>query len=133
MATASIITLDSRGEVTDPYQKIQLLLSYMIATQASQSNIFRSAIVSVPDIIRRKGQDKIGMRSEMETVIKATFLNYFDSVNIDVTIDDTTDAANSQFSIVIAVQVTQHGKTYDIANTLAATHDKVAIVSDLVL
>lgn len=128
MATQSIITLDSRGEVTDPYQKIQLLLAYLVSTQASQSNIFRSEIVSLPDIIRRKGQDKIGMRSEIETAIRATFANYFDSVTTDVTIDDTDD---SKFSIVIRAQVTQYGQTYDMANTLAASHDKLEIVSEL--
>lgn len=133
MATNSIITLDSRGIVTDPYQKVQLLLAYLVATQASQSNVFRDSIISIPDIIRRKGQDKLGMKSEIENAIKTTFINYFDTVDVDVGIDDKTDELEGRFNIVIQAQVTQYRKTYDIANTLAASHDKIELVSELTL
>lgn len=129
MAT-SLLTLDGAGIVTDPYQKIQLILAYLLATQASQSNIFKSHVVSISDIIRRKGSQSIDMRTEVEDSIKRVFNRYFDNVDINVSIDKSNKVDKSEFDVVIQCQVTQDGKTYDVARTLSVLNDKIKLVSE---
>lgn len=128
---APLVTLDSKGVVTDPYQKIQLLLSYIVVNQQSQSTIFNSSIISISDIIRKYGQNKHMLKNTLETSLKTLFSRYFDNVEIVVNIKDATTDNKESYTLAISGQVGQDGKTYDVANSLAIANNKISLVTEL--
>lgn len=130
MATP-LVTLDGAGLITDPYQKIELILAYMVATQASQSNIFRNTSSSISDIIRRKGSRSIDMRNEIEQNIRSVFSRYFDSVDINVNIDQLNLTDKNSYDVVIQCQVTQDGQSYDVARTINVLNENIKLVAEI--
>lgn len=128
MCTA-LITLDSTGIIEDPDQKIERILTYLLTTEASQSNVHRDELISIPDTMRRYGSDIVSMKSEMENILEECFRGYFDNTMVDVTIKPS-ESDDGRLNVIIQAKVEQNGKWYDVAKALTATNDTIKIVSE---
>lgn len=128
MSTA-LITLDSRGIVEDPDQKIERILSYLLTTEASQSNIHRGQLISIPDTMRKYGHDIVSMKTEMENLLENCFRGYFDNIMVDVTIKPS-DQEDGRLNVVIQAKVEQDGRWHDVAKALSATNQTIQLVSE---
>lgn len=128
MSTA-LITLDSTGIIEDPDQKIERILTYLLTTEASQSNVHRDELISIPDTMRRYGSDIVSMKSEMENILEECFRGYFDNTMVDVTIKPS-ESDDGRLNVIIQAKVEQNGKWYDVAKALTATNDTIKIVSE---
>lgn len=125
-----VITVDSKGLINDPAQKVEWLITYLISTEASQSNVHRSGLISIHDIIRKHGHDRLEMKRAIEAALESTFDGYFDTTMVDVTTREIRDRPN-EFEVVIKCKVEQNKKWYDVANSLTVTNDKIALVTEI--
>ena len=122
--SVNIITVDSKGLISDPEAKIQWILSHLIATEASQSNLHRFENVSLVNIIRQAGNDKLLLRELMEQALKKVFDKFYDSSQVSIITKDNPDDV-SRFDLLVTVKVKQDNKWYDVADTLIVDHEKI--------
>ena len=127
--SSALITLDSRGIVEDPEQKIERILTYLLVTEASQSNVHRDQLISIPDIMRRYGSDTIEIKNAIELALENCFAGYFANVLLDVSVNPSSKN-DGTLVVVIQVKVEQDGKWYDIAKALTATNDVIRLVTE---
>ena len=122
-------TLDTKGVVSDPLMKLQWILSHLITTEQSQTNAHRNLVFSLPDLIRRTGNNEPELRRELEYRLKSTLERYFDSTIINVS---TRDLPNNgaAFEVVLRVQVLQDEQWHDLSHSLTVIRDKLEIVTE---
>ena len=127
--STSLITLDARGIVEDPDQKIERVLAYMLATEASQSNVHRDQLTSIPDIIRRHGSDMVSLKTAMENALENSLRGYFDNVLVDL---DTrlSESEPGKILMTIRAKVEQSGKWHDVAKALTSTNDTIKLITE---
>lgn len=126
----SIVTLDTRGVIDDPLTKLQWILTYLVSTETSQTNAHSNLIFSLPDAIRRHGDNEVGLRDEVQSRLQGVFERYFDSVNVDVSTNDLPNDP-SKFEIVIRARVLQNNQWYDLAHSLYVIRDKLELVTEV--
>lgn len=124
-----LITLDSRGLVEDPNQKIERILTYLLSTEASQSNVHRAQLISIPDIMRKYGSDHIEIKNAIQTALEECFRGYFTNTLVDVVVTLSTDN-DSMLIVSIRAKVEQNNKWHDVAKALTATNDTIKLVSE---
>lgn len=127
--STTLVTLDSRGIVEDPDQKIERILSYLITTEASQSNAHRQQLISIPEILMKSGTNMVDIKNKLENALESSFEGYFTNVMLDITVDPSkTDP--SKLVVIIRAKVEQDGKWHDVAKALTASNDIVKLVSE---
>ena len=127
--STTLITLDSRGIVEDPDQKIERILSYLITTEASQSNVHRQQLTSIPAILMKSGTDMVAIKNKLENALESALEGYFTSVLLDISVDQST-IDPSKLIVIIRANVEQDGKWHDVAKALTASNDIVQLVSE---
>lgn len=127
--SSALITLDSRGIVEDPEQKIERILTYLLVTEASQSNVHRDQLISIPDIMRRYGNDTIEIKNAIEIALENCFAGYFTNVLLDISVNPSSKN-DGTLVVVIQVKVEQDGKWFDVAKALTATNDVIRLVTE---
>lgn len=127
--STTLTTLDSRGIIEDPDQKIERILSYLIITEASQSNAHRRQLVSIPDILMKCGTNQVAIKNAMEAALESAFEGYFTNVLLDLSV--TTGIKDpTKLVVVIRAKVEQDGKWHDVAKALTVSNDVVKLVSE---
>ncbi len=127
--SSALITLDSRGIVEDPEQKIERILTYLLVTEASQSNVHRDQLISIPDIMRRYGNDTIEIKNAIEIALENCCAAYFTNVLLDISVNPSSKN-DGTLVVVIQVKVEQDGKWFDVAKALTATNDVIRLVTE---
>lgn len=123
-----LLTMDTRGQIYDANMKLQWLLSYMLTTEASQSNLFMYRILSIPDINRRYNNDIAQFKRTLEEGYKRLLEVYFDEC--EVFVDDKPMEDPSKVKIILKANALQDGVWYGLSEALLVTNDKVTRVAE---
>lgn len=123
-------TLSTGGFVKDPAQVLDTLLSYFFVADYSQSNAHYGKVSSLPYIIKDKSNDISGLKRSVESALDTLLSGYFDSINIDVTVEQKNRDAES-YDIQLAGTVTLDGKSYGIAKLLSVANDSLIKTANL--
>lgn len=123
-----LLTMDTRGQIYDANMKLQWLLSYMLTTEASQSNLFMYRILSIPDINRRYNNDIAQFKRTLEEGYKRLLEVYFDEC--EVFVDDKPMEDPSKVKIILKANALQDGAWYGLSEALLVTNDKVTRVAE---
>ena len=124
-----LITLDSQGLVEDPNQKVERILTYLLSTEASQSNVHLPQLISIPDILRKYGSDHIEIKNALQSALEECFRGYFTNTLVDVVVKNSTKN-DGTLNVFIQAKVEQNNKWYDVAQSLSATNDIIKLVSE---
>lgn len=128
--SVGVITMSSIGVVEDPEKKIPWIISYLLSTEQSQTNLNRNSVVSLHDIVRRFGQNEPMMKTTIEEVLSETLRNYYDQANVEVSIRHKYEDP-SKFDVVIACKVRYNERWYDVATALVKEHDKLSMLAEV--
>lgn len=122
-------TLDTKGNVTDPSLKMQWLLSYLVTTEASQTNLHRGRVLSIPDMNRKFGNDPMSFAKTIEEALKRSLDVYFDDSQVYATHEPMSDL--TKYKLVIKARALEAGIWYDLSEILLVSKDKVERVAEL--
>lgn len=120
-----VVTLDTRGVLQDPNQKLEQILLHLLATESLQSNIFRDQVVSIPRIVQQYGNNPIELSSNLENMLDIVYGHFFENVVVEVTVNDSDEAG--KFTVVIMLRVQENNNWYDLASSLYVKDGRVSL------
>lgn len=116
----SIPNLSTKGFVNSAPERVDLLLSYFIASEHSQSDLYHSKITSLPYLVKTYGSDPRRLSDEVQSALNKQFLRYFEGADVRVDfsyIDTTINTGPYKIEIAI-VALDSNGVRVNIAKDL---------------
>ena len=124
-------SLDGTGWVKDPRIKIDSIFAAYMATDHSQTVLYRNFISSFSKDIQVSANQWSMLPTLVKDNLGRMFSSYFDSVDIDVSLDENSmNASTNQFLLVVSGTVIQDGITYDISKELQRNSTKTTSITD---
>lgn len=123
-------TLSLSGWVNEIREKSDRLLSYFFYSDASQSNLYYGNVTSLPDIIKRFGNEKDRIDREMREAMYNYLKRYFDIVDIDVEVTIPDDPTDDRMNLICRIAVGQNGIRYDFSKLVAIENSKIKEIID---
>lgn len=109
-------TLGGDGFITDLSLQMKQLFINMFLTNASQSNLYKEGMISIPEIIARNPNDPRKITFDLNDAISAYYGRHFDRVEINVDYRDVEDS--SDVIIDISIVVVHDGKVKHLKTAL---------------
>ncbi len=117
--------------ISESLLKLDVLYAYFLASEFSQSNIYRSSISSMKYIFNKHSNNETDLVSETKRVLEEYLGRYFKTVETNIEIDDDDGALN------IAIKVTDEDDIEtSLSNVLSIANGKVdtyKAISDLLI
>ena len=107
----SIPSLSESGWISSPAEKVDKLLSYFVTSEYSQSNLYSGKIASFPYLIANYASDQYRLQAEIRETLESFLDRYFDSVDVDVKVEDNPKN-DSKLSIKLILVVTDDNVRY---------------------
>lgn len=118
-------TFSPAGWVTNPYEKVDYMLSHFFETQRSQTHFHSNAVTSYQFLIadaKSMGELKTSIEMRFADFLKSQFTN----VELEVKIDGAFgDKDNSELTITISCTFEADGKRLSIAHAVDALGTQV--------
>lgn len=125
-----LITLDSKGVIKDPKQKIDRILSHLLTTDKLQSNVHRDSVTSIHDILKNYGNHPDVLAREIQRQLEEVLYRYFDDVEAIVEPPPDSDT-NALYTLSVMIRVRQDSAWYDFATTLRTHGDSITKVAEV--
>lgn len=114
MPANSLLTASRKGILTGVAEKADRSLAYYLASDASQSNLYKGNIRSLQGTIQKVGNNAAALKNQVEADLFALYIGLYDAVSVTVTITDVAWDGSSRFNIQIDVILTQDGVQYSL-------------------
>lgn len=121
----AVPSLSTDGWVTDIRKKADLLLAHYFASDYSQSNVFLSRITSLSYQVQTFGHDPTQLRTLIQNGLETYLSRYFDSVEVNVTIEKGARGDTARYDIRFDGVVVQDGLRYSIGRLIEIQNNKV--------
>lgn len=122
----SVPNLSIRGFVSDIVGRVDLLLSYFLVANYSQTELYYSKITSLPYLVKQYGNDPRQLTSEVQSALTTYFTRYFEGILVDcnyIFID--ANAATGPYRITIQITALDDlGVRVNIASELTVIDGK---------
>lgn len=119
--------LGSAGFTDDITIKVDQVLSNFYLTQASQTDVYRGSVVSMPDIIRRYGNDPLVLERETRNVLDGYLSRHFDEVNLTINAILSGDSIDLQITAILR----DGERSLDIHHAVNSKNSKIRSIIDL--
>lgn len=114
-----IVTADTAGIITDVRAGMLYLFKCFISSEASQSNLYRDAVSSLPALIKQNPNDPQGLSAAAGRGLQALYGAHFDAPNVNTSIKNTAvDGTDTRYNLQMSVEVIENGQTYHLSNVL---------------
>lgn len=124
----AVPTLSGDGFATDIRVKADALIAYYFASDFSQSNVFRENVISLAYQVQQLGNNPTELKRAIEMSTEEYLGSHFDTASVQVSIPDTTDAA--QYEIVFDAVVTQDDLKYSVGKLVEVQNNRVVRIID---
>lgn len=118
-------SLDSKGWITDPNEYLVRLFTYYVASNYSQSLLFKGNILSMQKAIQQFGPNMEGLASRMQSDLTSIFGRSFggDNVMVEVVVDESTGdwQQTAKINLLISATVKYRGTNYELRKSIANT------------
>lgn len=128
---AHLPTLSSSGFVADIAEKADRLMSYYFVSDASQSNLYRGQITSLPAQVQQHGHDEINLAQAVRNELTAYLTRYFDMVDVSTRTDLPNVEDPNRINLTVSVIVTQDGKQYSLGRLVSVLNSKIVEIVDI--
>jgi len=117
----SVPNLSHRGFVNDIVGRVDLLLSYFLVANYSQTELYYSKITSLPYLVKRFGEDPRQLVSQVQSSLTTYFSRYFEGILIECDFQYLDRiAATGPYRITIQITaLDQNGVRVNIASELS--------------
>ena len=124
-------TLSSSGFVSGIAEKADRLMSYYFASEASQSNLYRGEITSLPKQIQLLGNDEAALSTRIRTELERLFGNYFDGVEVNVNTDIPNAADPNRINVTVSATLIEGGQQYSLGRLINVVNSRIAKIIDI--
>lgn len=131
MANNPVISLSSKGILTQPNDKADELFGCFMLSNASQSNIYSGNVASFPGIIQANANNPDGLARDVKQALTTLYSGHFDAVLADVSIRDVNDNTDNRYAVTINVTYTQGNESYSLGKLATVTTSLVSKIIDL--
>lgn len=111
----SLPTLSVHGVVRSPKMALSILLSDALTTYQSQCWLWRDYAVSIPYYVQIYGNRPDTLVEQLQSVLQAYFLRYFEAVVVHCHHNCTND--NPRYKLSLSIHAVINGVTYDIGDS----------------
>lgn len=122
MATVVIPSLTVDGNITNKDLQMKKLFQYFLASDYSQSNQFYGKIASLKYILATY-TDSTDISLEIKRVLNSLYADFFDSVSVTVSIQNTTTTGITVYNINISC--IYDSTTYELAQSIDSSLAKI--------
>lgn len=119
----SLPTLSVHGVVRSPKMALSILLSDALTTYQSQCWLWRDYAVSIPYYVQIYGNRPDTLVEQLQSVLQAYFLRYFESVVVHCHHNCTND--NPRYKLSLSVHAVINGVTYDIGDSFGIENSAI--------
>lgn len=131
MSNNPVVTLSSKGILTQPNDKADELFGCFMLSNASQSNIYKGNVLSFPAIIQNNANNPSGLVSDTKQALTTLYSGHYDAVLVDVNIADVNDNTDNRYAVTINVAYNQEGQSYSLGKLATITTSKTFKILDL--
>lgn len=124
-------TLSSSGFVNGIAEKADRLMSYYFTSEASQSNLYRGEITSLPKQIQLLGNDESGLASRIRVELERLFGYYFDAVEFEVITDVPNPTDPNRINVTISATLIDNGQQYSLGRLINVVDSQIARIIDI--
>lgn len=111
-------SLTAEGFVKDPQRIAAMLMTNALASDASQSNLYRGAVTSIQSIIQKTGQDVRAMTQMLQNELENMYRRYFDQASFEVRIEPLSAEKPNTLNIKLEGKIVSDGVRYDLGRAL---------------
>lgn len=132
--TIKVPTLSTSGWVSEIAEKADKLLSYFFVSEASQTNLYKGSITSLPEILKKHGNDEHDLRRVAQSTLQRYFALHFESAEVTVNTRPTTEEGQYGLELEIDVTVLEAGKQHSLGmlvSTLNSSIMKIANINNM--
>ncbi len=119
MANCSIMTMDARGQLTEPYQVLDQALADVFVSNFSQSVFYKGRVSSMVYLIQKYAEDPTGLINETKKMLTEYLSRFFDVVDVAASVSDPLDdptVTDKRFTLRLEIKFSTNGVTYDAAH-----------------
>lgn len=115
-------SLGFMGWISDPVKKLDMLFSYILESDNSQSTVFYGRVVSLQFIFAKYQNYPTELANELQIKLQELFGRYFEIASVQCKVGATDE--NNRTEIDLSISVQENGNTYEMVNTLALENGK---------
>jgi hypothetical protein len=123
-------TLSAKGYVHSIVEKTDRVIAHFFASDAHQDYIYEGQIANCAILLQECGNNILQFRERLRSVLERYLENLYDSATVQVW-DDSDTNLSDRVNVSFAVQVTQGGERYDVANLLTLINGKFEKITKL--
>ena len=113
-----IPTLSARGWLQDPISTLDLLFAHFLASDYSQTYMYPDNVSSLPYLIHLYGDKPDELVNNIRDTLSKYMGRYFDTVDIDVRVDNSNGNIRDVYSIILNLSVIREDTVYEIGRIL---------------
>ncbi len=125
-----LMSLDSSGYISDPPLIVDRILNYFAVANYSQTVVHYGQIKSLPWLIQRYAQDKYGLQSGIKESLELMLGGYFDTVDVECTIEPDIENLEVKQNILVDVVVTRGIQSWSMGKLLQMVNQKLFKIED---
>ncbi len=119
------------GFETEPRKILDRVFSSYLLTDASQSNDFKNAIISLPKRVQMFDGNEDNFVDAVRLDLESVLSRYeFDQLNVNVDYKSIDETPDHTLHVILKVSVIKLGRTYDLAKTISVSDSKSLQVID---
>jgi len=109
-------SLSTKGYIYDLQDRCDRLMSYFLASQASESYLYSGNVTSLQLLIQKYGGDPQQFCLHLKSALMTYFNGYFPAGAVVDTRNDSDDGTNltNNYNVWMSVQITENGKNYSL-------------------
>lgn len=122
-------TLSTRGWVTSPPEKADMLISHFFSAMTSQSYIYNSNISNIHILLQKYAHSPVDLSDQLRKNLVTYLERYYTEVAVDVTTKDI--GSTNKVELIISAELVDNGKRYSLARLLSINNSKFDKISKL--
>lgn len=131
MALKPLSTLSSNGILTSLPEIADRLMAYYFNNNATQSNIYRGNIASLPALIMRYKDDESRMANEIQQSMQRFLKNNFENAVVYVTTHEVVEGLQGAYNIRVDATVYDDGQQYSLGRILQIYQGKFKMIREI--
>lgn len=123
-------SLSTKGWITAPHEKCDLLLAQFYASDANQSNLYSGNIANVQNILQENMHDIDNLKQNMRFMLERYLSRYYQQATVVVTDDMNTNFSN-KITLYLNITVVEQGLQLDTSYVASFVDSKFEKILNL--
>lgn len=128
MPSNAMLSLSTKGLVSDMQGKLIRGFALFMSANASQSTLFEGSVKSFPAMIQQAGDNTSKLRDLVSAGLSNLYQAQFDQVTVTVTISDGSNDGSNRLNVTLDVIVVDNGISDSLGRVIQLTDNVVTAI-----